>query len=116
LTLFTFQKKNIKACTIYKTYSPEALLKAYNLVKERRIPVKKAARMYNVPQQTLRDRVLGKTDPIHSGHETLFTHEEEKVLVNHLKTRAELGYGLTNVYTQKLAGEMALDLGWRNNH
>ena len=71
----------------------------FNLVKERGIPAKKAAQMFNVPQQRLRDRVLGKTDPIYSRDETLFTHKEEKVVLDHLKTRDELGYGLRNVYT-----------------
>jgi len=64
--------------------------------------------MYGVPQQTLRDRVLGKVDPVNSGNEILFSREEERKLV---KARANLGYGLTNVFTQRLAVEMAYELG-----
>ena len=86
-------------------------MKAYKIVKDKGVAVKKAARMYGVPQQTLRDRVLGKVDPVNSGNETLFSREEERKLVEHLKARANLGYGLTNVFTQRLAGEMAFELG-----
>ncbi|KAL4221601.1 hypothetical protein ACF0H5_019858 [Mactra antiquata] len=62
--------------------------------------------MYGVPQQTLRDRVLGKTDPINCGNETLFSREEERKLVEHIQVRADLGYGLTNVRL-----EMAYEFG-----
>jgi len=78
------------------------------IVKDKGVAVKKAARM---PQQTLRDRVLGKHDPVNSGNETLFSREEERTLVEHLKARANLGYSLTNVFTQRLAVEMAYELG-----
>jgi hypothetical protein len=87
------------------------LLQAYKLVKDKGFAVKKAARIYGVPQQTLRDRVLGRIDPINFGNETLFSKEEERKLVEHLQARADLGYGLTNVFTQRLAGEMAFELG-----
>jgi len=53
-------------------------MKAYKIVKDKGVAVKKAARMYGVPQQTLRDRVLGKVDPVNSGNETLFSREEER--------------------------------------
>ena len=85
--------------------------KAYKIVKDKGVAVKKAARMYGVPQQILRDRVLWKVDPVNSGNETLLSREEERKLVEHLTARANLGYGLTTVFTQRLAGEMAYELG-----
>jgi len=78
-------------------------MKGCKIVKNKGVAVKKAAKMYGVPQQTLRDRVLGKVDPVNSGNETLFSREEERKLVEHLKARANLGYGLTNVFTQEIS-------------
>jgi transposase-like protein len=97
----------------YRRYTPEAPLKTYQLVKQKGVRVQKAARMFGVPPQTLRDRVLGH---IHAktflyGGDTLFTHEEKKSLVEHVETLAELGYGYSNVRLQQLAGELAHDLG-----
>jgi len=57
-------------------------MKAYKIVKDKGVAVKKAARMYGVPQQTLRDIVFGKDDPVNSGNETLFSREKERKLWN----------------------------------
>ena len=45
-----------------KTYSPSALTNAYLAVKDDGMTVKRVAREFSVPTQTLRDRVLGKVD------------------------------------------------------
>ena len=47
----------------YRLYSPTDMTNAYKMVKEHKMSVKKAARMYHVPDTTLRDRVLQKVDP-----------------------------------------------------
>jgi len=85
------------------------------MVKERQLPVKRAAKLFNVPVQTLRDRVKGKVDhlSVHVGSESLFSHAEEEGIVDHLETLAQLGYGYTNVQVQHLAGDLALHLGKR---
>lgn len=57
--------------------------------------VKKAARIYGVPTQTLRDRVLNKIEiDANMGNATLFTEQEEEQLVNHIETLSKLGYGM----------------------
>jgi len=43
-------------------------MKSYKIVKDKGVTVKKTAKMYGVPQQTLRDRALGKVDPVNSGN------------------------------------------------
>lgn len=75
--------------------------------------MQKASRMFGIPPQTLRDRVLGHIDANNycMGGETLFTRDEEETLVDHVETLAELGYGYSNVRLQQLAGELAFDLG-----
>lgn len=69
----------------------ESLIKAYKIVEDKFVAVKKAARMYGV--QTFIDRVLGKVYHIKSGNETLFSREEDRKLDKHLNPRANLEHG-----------------------
>ena len=62
---FNVLNNPIKAHSEYKTFSSEALLKPYNLVKD--------SSNAQCPSTNVRDRVLGKTEQIHSRHETFFT-------------------------------------------
>lgn len=74
--------------------------------------VRRAAKQFNVPVQTLRDRVKGRIDPSNLGNEvTLFSHEEELSLVEHVEVLAQLGYGITNNKLKDLGGELAEVLG-----
>ena len=47
----------------YRQYSPTSLNIAYQSAIEGDLSVRKAAKVYGVPMQTLRDRVLGHVDP-----------------------------------------------------
>ena len=98
-----------------KQYSAESLSLAYKAVKEKAMSVKKAARTYGVPTQTLRDRVLKKVhiDAV-MGNETLFTRDEEEVLVQHCEKLSKLGYGINRAQLSLLAKDLAVKLGGRN--
>ena len=55
-----------------------------------------AARLYNVPVETLRRRVTGKVDiDCCPGPPTVLTKEEEETIVCYLIQMADMGYGLT---------------------
>ena len=97
----------------YRRYSPESLLKAYEAVEEKKLPVKKAAREFGIPVQTLRDRVKGYIDAydFSLGGEPTLNVEEEETLVDHVEAMSLLGYGYTNTKLQQVAGEMAYDFG-----
>ena len=82
-------------------------------VKVKRTTIRKAAREFSIPYQTLRDRIIGKVDIDDFGRETVLTHEEELSLVEHVENYARLGYGYSNTNMQKLAGEVAFNLGKR---
>ena len=57
--------------------------------------LREAARLYNVPVETLRRRVTGKVDiDCSSGPPTVLTNEEETI-VCYLIQIADMGYGLT---------------------
>ena len=56
----------------------------------------RAARLYNVPVETLRRRVTGKVDiDCRPGPTTVLTKEEEETIVRYLIQMAGLGFGLT---------------------
>ena len=113
--IISFQKQHIKAKKQYRNYTPEALYKAYESVRDEGKSVKLAAKQYQVPVQTLRDRVKGKINPneFSNGGDVLFTKEEEEGVVEHVEVLGELGYGVTNSQLQNLAGELAFNLGKR---
>lgn len=83
------------------------------------MPVKRAAKRYNIPVTTLRDRVLGKINPetLSSGKVPLFTMLEEAKLAEHFKTIASYGYGYTRQESVDLASDFAYQLGkWTKDH
>ena len=64
---------------------------------DKNISVRRAAKMFDVPVMTLRDRdrVAGKiaTETTKSGPDSMFAREEELTLVEHLEAMAQLKYG-----------------------
>ena len=77
--------------------------------------VKKASRMFRVPDTTLRDRVLGKVDPETAvfGKAPVLTVTEEVMLVKHFKTMASYGYGYTRQECVDIATNFAVQIGKR---
>ena len=75
-----------------------------------------ASKMYMVPENTLRDRVLGKIDPdnVVMGKLPLFTQYEEAKIVEHIKTMASFGYDYTVQECVDLASDFAIQLGKRS--
>ena len=111
-----FQSSPKKTKTRRLQYDRSNLLKAYNAVKEKRLPVKVAARQFGVPVMTLRDRVLGKVslETTKPGPDSLFSMEEELTLVEHLETMAQMGYGYTHAQLKVMAADLAVSLGKRD--
>ena len=85
---------------------------AYEAVIDKGKSVYRAARDYQVPEMTLRDRVKGKvTVDAKAGKETLFTREEEKALVEHLVYMSKIGYDYTKTDIQYIGKDYAVVLG-----
>ena len=59
---------------------------AYKTVREDNMPVLRASKQFGVPENTLRDRVLGKIHPetLTMGRERLFSNLEEATIVDHI--------------------------------
>ena len=74
--------------------------------------VSSAAKRNQVPESTLRDRTRGNvTLDAKKGHGTLFTVEEEKMLVDHLSYMADIGYRYQKSKVQYMARDFAAVLG-----
>lgn len=72
------------------------------------VPVHKASRIWGVPQQTLRDRVLGHVSSSTNamGRHPLFSEEQERNLVDHITKMAQFGYGYSRMQVIYLATDM----------
>lgn len=91
------------------------MVEAFKAVKDDGLSVKRAAKLYGVPTQTLRDRIKGKIQQSAKvGKESIFSHDEEEQLVQYLEDLASIGYGLNRSQLNILAGELALKLGRRD--
>lgn len=94
----------------YRMYSPTALTNAYKMVK-----VKKASRIFQVPDTILRDRALQNVNPETAVFEMSPVSKcfEEANLVQHFKTMAAYGYGYTRHECVNIGSEYAGHLGKR---
>ncbi|VDI72323.1 Hypothetical predicted protein [Mytilus galloprovincialis] len=70
---------------------------------------RKAALQFNVPRQTIRDRITGKISPdcLTTGRAPAFSLEEEARIVEHVKSMASYGYGYTRQEVTDLATDFA---------
>ena len=94
---FIFQYSPLPVRKKYRLYSSTSLTNAYLAVREDNVSVRRASKQFDLPMQTLRDRVLGKVDPqcVTTGRAPVFSMEEESHIVGHLKAVAKYGYGYT---------------------
>lgn len=98
----------------YINYSSKALDNAFQAIKEG-MSVHGAAKQFQVPLTTLRDRVDGQIsiDVVSLKPPPLFTQEQESYIVEHIKTISEIGYEYTRAEVLNLASDYAVDLGIR---
>lgn len=74
--------------------------------------VYRAARVYSVPESTLRDRTMHLVDlECKGGPERIFTFEEEKNLVDHIMYMANIGYGYSVIDIRCMAADYGRSLG-----
>ena len=70
-----------------------------------------AARQYNVPESTLRDRTRGNISVDATiGFDTIFNRSEERKLVDHITYMADIGYGYNKSSIQYMASDLAKSL------
>lgn len=98
-----------------KAYTHQDLTAAYNLVLEQGYSTNAAAKLFNVPESTLRDRIKRK-EIMHltQGHERLFTEKEEAALAGHYELMARIGHMFPHQEKVDLAFDYAVYLGIRD--
>ena len=91
--MYTSPVQKSRTGMAYRCYSPSAVTNAYFAVTESCESIKGTARKFGIPEATLRDRVRGRisVDVTKSGKDPLFTLEEERALVEHLKVMSSYG-------------------------
>ncbi|XP_053407618.1 uncharacterized protein LOC123547372 isoform X4 [Mercenaria mercenaria] len=100
----------------YKAYTTSNLTDAYNMVKELGVPVQRAAKIFNVPITTLKDRVHKRValDVTRSGPGPILSAEEEDKLTTHWNELANVGYGYSQAEITRQASDYAIMLGKRS--
>ncbi|XP_053407615.1 uncharacterized protein LOC123547372 isoform X1 [Mercenaria mercenaria] len=98
-----------------RAYETSNLVDAYNMVKELGVPVRRAAKVFNVPEGTLTARVKNRValDVTRSGPGPILTVEEERKLTSHLIELDHVGYGYTIIEIIRQASDYAIALGKR---
>ena len=87
-----------------KLWSQESMEAAVQSVQEGK-GLREASRLYNVPVETLRQRVTGKVElDCRPGPPTVLTQEEEGEIVRYLIQMADMGYGLTKEAVMYMVG------------
>lgn len=94
-----------------KPYDRDVLRRAYQATLGG-TSVYRAARLYGVPEQTLRDRAQHKIGvDCKLGSPKMFTLEEEKALVDHIIYMGNIGYGYSMIDMRCMAAEYGRSLG-----
>jgi len=92
-------------------YERANLQRAYNTTKNG-ISVYRAAKLFSVPESTLRDRTRGLVNlNTVIGFDNIFSDDEERQLVEHVSYMANIGYGYNKMGIQHMAREYADSLG-----
>ena len=85
-------------------WSDESMQAAVNSILYDNRGLREAARLYNIPVETLRRHVNGSVEVgARPGPATILTDEEEDMLVKYLVEMADMGYGLTRNTVMELA-------------
>ena len=107
-----------------KLWADESMINAVKSVQEGK-GLREASRLYNVPVETLRRRVLGEVDVVcRPGPPTVLTSIEEERLAVYIADMAEMGFGLSRedfyVWRLKLlmiqGNSILLQMDWLDEH
>ena len=79
----------------YRNYSEDNLLRALDELRRKTISLRKAEEKYNIPIITLR-RKLRNENPGKPGKPTVFSQEEEQLLVAHIIALSTYGFPITS--------------------
>lgn len=113
LIIFLFVFQGTKLSIRRRVYDKIDLQMAFDAT-QKGMSVYKAARMYRVPETTLRDRARGRisVNPmVRPGPEGLLSYQEEMQVAEHVAHMADIGYCYRRVDIQHMAMDFAISLG-----
>ena len=91
-----------------RLWNEQNMTAAYDAVKAGLLSVRRAAKQYEVPRTTLRDRLDGRVDlNAKPGRKALLSDTEEKKLIDYASYRAQLGIGFGKNSFLKYAANLA---------
>ncbi|KAL3290070.1 hypothetical protein HHI36_023439 [Cryptolaemus montrouzieri] len=124
MNLFNLQHdnmpRNYKSTSNRQSWSPQAMNKAIEDVKEKKMGWLLASKTFKVPQATLRRHALDLNKIISSAAKGLgrfqltFPLEIERQLVEHIKLLETRMFGLTRIMVQELAFELTEKNGFED--
>lgn len=99
-----------------KKYTTDGLAVALNDVRNQDLSIHKAAKLYKIPEQTLRDKVKTKyTKQDGPGTPAVLTAAEEELLVKWVKKLAECGFPVSKQQLLFSVSKLVDELGRNNN-
>lgn len=98
-----------------KKYTPEDLAAALDEIKDKKMSVYKAAQVYHIPEQTLRNKIKNiYTQQDAPGKPTVLTTTEEDLLVKWVKRLADTGFPITKHQLIFSVTKLVKELGREN--
>lgn len=97
----------------YQNYTSEMLQNAVDGVKNGQMSLRKAAEMYGINRQTIKNKLVGK----HSktvGRQRLLCHKEEKAIIQHVIAMSDFGFPM-DTYDLRVTVKMFLDRSGRRD-
>ena len=87
-----------------KLWTEESMEAAVNSIRHENKGLREAARLYNIPVQTLRRRTDGRVETgCRPGPSTILTDEQEDKLASYLVQMADMGFGLSRDTVMEMA-------------
>ena len=116
LGLFLLAMSKPKLVQKRKLWSDQSMARAVDSATADGKGLRESARLYGVPIETLRQRVIGSVEVgCKPGPATIFSKEEEDKISKYLVSMADIGYGLTGEMVMRLAYILAERLHKKHN-
>ena len=94
--------KRLKKNNLFSEEQVKEAITRVNALDEKKLSIRKAAQIYNIPRTTLQRRIENNSGLIGSGTTTTLSRATEELLVHSIKKVGSWGYGLTFRHVQRV--------------
>ena len=85
-----------------RRYTIEKLEEAIHKVLLREMTPSRASRVFKIPRMTIVNHVNGRSKGFRSGRQPVFTHEQEKMILEIIFSMSDMGVGLDVMSFRKI--------------